>query len=104
VVKKKFRFSVADFPKRAPTVFSCNSFIVKFQDNGLSYNRFAVLISNHSEKSAVRRHFWKRRFFDELKSWPDLGKDFLVIASPKIKNLTPDNLKIEIQKALEKSK
>ena len=77
---------------------------MKFQDNSLGYNRFAVLISNHSEKSAVHRHFWKRRFFDELKNWPDLGKDFLIITLPKIKNFTPDNLKIELQKALEKLK
>ena len=77
---------------------------MKLEDNGLSYNRFAVLVSNNSEKSAVRRHFWKRRFFDELKSWPDLGKDFLVITSPNIKNLTPDNLKVEVQNALEKLK
>ena len=75
---------------------------MKFRDNGLSYNRFAVLVGKHSERTAHRRHFWKRRFFDELKSWPDLGKDFLVIISPKIKNLTPDNLKMELQKALEK--
>ena len=77
---------------------------MKREDNSLSHNRFAILISNHSEKSAVRRHFWKRRFFDELKNWPNLGKDFLVIISPKIKNLTADNLKVEIQNALEKLK
>ena len=77
---------------------------MKFQDNGLGHNRFAVLISNHSEKSAVRRHFWKRQFFDELKSWPDLGKDFLVVTFPKIKNLTSDNLKMELQNVLEKLK
>ncbi|MBI2033495.1 MAG: ribonuclease P protein component [Candidatus Liptonbacteria bacterium] len=77
---------------------------MKFRDNGLSHNRFAILISNHSEKSAVRRHFWKRRFLDQLKSWPDLGKDFLVITSSKIKSFTPDNLKIELQKVLEKLK
>lgn len=73
-----------------------SSFLVKFHSNRLNYNRFGVTISAKVEPKSTRRHFFKRLFFDAIKNWPPLGKDFLIIVQANISYVPPETVKSEI--------
>lgn len=47
-------------------------------------NRYAIIISSSVMKSSVKRHYWKRIIFAEIKKWRNIGYDILVIARPPL--------------------
>lgn len=72
---------------------------VKIKENKLEYSRFAVLLGLKVEKSAVKRHFLKRRLFKILKENQNslnFFGDCVIIALPTIKNSNLDELKADI--------
>ena len=80
-------------------------FSLKIRTNSLPRNRIGVVIGVAAEKSAVRRNFWKRQAKAILGKQPvgsgaSAGKDFVVIFSKKIKEITKDVFEGEILKTL----
>lgn len=66
---------------------------VKFVFNGLTFNRFGLIISNKVSKSAVDRNRIRRRLYTQLTSLlPSLkiGYDVIVIIQPGAKNFTSE--------------
>jgi RNase P protein component len=100
MLTRKNRLPIKGKGIRLRKIFSSVYFIVKSGNNDLGFNRFAVIIPNSSVKKSTLRHFWKRAFIEYLKEWPDFGRDFLFIVSPKIENIRKADLRTEIDKIL----
>jgi ribonuclease P protein component len=81
-------------------------FSLKIRNNGLPQNRIGAIIGVAAEKRAVRRNFWKRQAKAILAQQGDAlqgfggGKDFVVIFSKKIKEITKDQFRKELLKLL----
>ena len=62
-------------------------FFIKYQGNDQEKGRFAVVIPKKREKSAVKRHLIKRRFFNALKKSKlnKEKKDFIFLLNEKTK-------------------
>ena len=97
---KKNRLPIEKNKVLGQRTLSSPYFLIKYKENGKNFNRFGIIISNHSVKKSVRRHFWKRVFADALQSWPILQKDILVIASPKIEATDKKTVKNELNRIL----
>ncbi len=72
---------------------------VKIKENNLEYSRFAVILGLKVEKSAVKRHFLKRRIFKLLQEQQNnlnFFGDCVIIALPTIKKANLDELKTEV--------
>ena len=88
----------SEFPRTAYSIKTV-WFTLKTHQNTRGYNRIAVIISAKTEPRAVRRHFWKRRFYDIVKSWPDVSQDFLITTSAKLRELDSSQLPTELERA-----
>jgi ribonuclease P protein component len=81
-------------------------FSLKIRKNGLPQNRIGAIIGVAAEKRAVRRNFWKRQAKGILAKQPNAlqgsggGKDFVVIFSKKIKEISKMQFKDELLKAV----
>lgn len=56
-------------------------FVIKFAANTIERNRFAVVIPAAAEKRSTRRHALKRRLLDGVRTWPNFGKDVLMLVA-----------------------
>jgi ribonuclease P protein component len=64
---------------------------VKFVVNGLTFNRFGLIISNKVSKSAVDRNRIRRRLYTQITTLLPIlkiGYDVIVIIQPAAKNFT----------------
>ena len=77
-------------------------FVVKFVQNTLGHNRFAVILGTKVAKTATRRHFWKRRLVENLRRWPNLRSDFLILGLPGLVMLDRAGLRRELESAAQK--
>ncbi len=64
--------------------------------NNLGHNRYAIIIGGKAEKSAVRRHFWKRQIAVRLRLWPNIGRDVLVTLWTAAKDFSKEQLAQEL--------
>lgn len=64
--------------------------------NNLGHNRYAIIIGGKTERSAVRRHFWKRQVAARLRLWPNAGRDILVTLGAALKNFSKEQLAQEL--------
>lgn len=98
MISSRRKVPLRQFPRTAPSI-ATPFFILKSFANDLVYNRVAAIIGAKAVPSAVKRHFWKRRLYDIVDSWPDEGRDFVVIASAKINELPVEDLKNQLERA-----
>lgn len=77
-----------DTSRRFPKAITTPYFLIKSAPNHLWVNRFGIVISNAAVRQSIRRHFWKRRIVAALRSWPNLGRDMLIIASNRLQAAT----------------
>ena len=61
------REKVGKIIKSPDFLFNSNLFNVKYSENNLPYPRFSIVISKKVAKSAVSRHFLKRKIVNILK-------------------------------------
>lgn len=98
MLSRKFRLpltrSAAVYKKEA----SSTHFLVKAAPNNKEQNRYAIIIPKSSAKKSVRRHFWKRRVAEQLISWPNTSKDFLIIVLPGVERAREETLKDELNR------
>ncbi|MCX6795899.1 MAG: ribonuclease P protein component, partial [Candidatus Falkowbacteria bacterium] len=79
----------------------------KVANNHLTYNRVNIIVSAKVSKNAVIRNKTKRQIREIIRTEMQrlvTGKDLIIIALPPIVNLTVQEIKLEIQKALQKLK
>src|ERR1700722_15694468 len=75
-------------------------FSLRVKKNSLEKNRMGVVIGLVVDRRAVKRNFWKREAKVQLLRIPILSKDFLVVFSPNIKQLTKTEFARELSVAL----
>lgn len=92
---------MAEMGKVFSKTFSSPWFLLKSRKNDKGFNRFATIISNKAVPKSTHRHFYKRFFASRLMLWPNLGKDCIIIASPRFESVTHEILDSQIEAALE---
>lgn len=100
MLPQKLRLPYGEFSKRGYQTTRTPYFSLKIKNNGLPHNRIGIIIGVAAEKSAVRRNFWKRQAKAVLIKQPGAGKDFVLIFSKKIKEISKDKFKKELLKAI----
>lgn len=84
---------------------SSGLFLIRIKDNYLPLPRFAVVVSKKISKSAVKRHFVKRKFVSAIKGQINLfepGKDFVFIVSKNSSEISTAEIADEIKKVFHK--
>lgn len=84
MIARKFRIPRSFFSRKPSARISSEYFQVKVFPNTLGHNRFAAVVGAKVDKRAVRRHFWRRIILDEAAKQPNSGRDFIIIANPKL--------------------
>lgn len=85
--------------------FSTPFFVLKFKKNGLTVNRFGIVVSKKIDKRAVERNKIKRMFrktLMDLNKEMASGHDILFIVGPGIINKTAEQVNFAIKGVLEK--
>ncbi len=75
---------------------------LRYRPNQLGYNRFAVIISTRSAKTAVRRHFWKRLVLEVVRHWAQHSYDFLIIFPGHPIVAPPSQIRAELSRLINK--
>lgn len=75
-------------------------FLIKIFSNQFSYARFGIIISKKVAPKATARNRIKRIIFSACNPKENAGKDFLIIANPKIKELGKEEIKKLLNKFL----
>ncbi len=85
MIPKKNRLPVQETRgRRSEKVIQKDLLTVRVYPGG-NTNRFGVVVSLGVDKRSVRRHFWKRKILDVVAHWPNMKKDFVIIAMPRLK-------------------
>lgn len=104
MLAKRYKLPIDEFIKRKPVKsYRFDFFGAKIGINNFPYSRFGFVISKKTAKKATQRNLIKRIIFSEIqknKLHLQPGKDILIIANPKIVNLSKEEIKTEIQKEL----
>lgn len=110
MLKKKFRVRKQ---KEFELIFNqgrkikSESFLIIYLSNNLKLSRFAFIVSAKIDKKAVARNKIKRRLREIVRknlSRIRKGYDFIVIASPRIKEKSFQEIKDEMEKILSRNK
>lgn len=96
MLPRKRRLPAAFFSITNKKKVSSPHFLVKCSPTTLGYNRFGIVISVKMEKSAARRHFWKRRIRVAVSRWPERNSDFLLIVSRSLADASEKNIQAEL--------
>lgn len=89
MLKKKFRLKERNVKRvlQKWEPFFSYGMVLNKNKNNLNYNRFAIVISSKSVYSNVERNFFRRKFYDYIKS-VDLKfdwTDFVFVIKSKVK-------------------
>ena len=101
MLSKQYRLPIQSIPKKDGRTIKGRYFLFKVFPNDLSFNRFGIIISKKVAKKSTERNRLKRLMFNALKD--DLlprqgaGNDFLIIVSPNILKLSPEEIKKELK-------
>lgn len=79
--KQRLKTSEYDEVFNFGKTFKNKGFLIKYRENKLGYSRFAITIPKKQAKLAVKRHLYKRKFFNFLKETNliNTSKDFVFI-------------------------
>ena len=107
MLPKKERLDLKENTAMEKAVFSCPWFRAKARRTPLPKNRYGIVLGASVSKSAVTRHFLKRRIAEEIKklSTPSASEkpvscDMILIVSPRITTVPKQRLGQELQGAL----
>jgi ribonuclease P protein component len=84
-------------------LFKSENFILRASKNELPYPRYAIVVSKKTEKSAVKRHFIKRKIISLIKKI-DINKnlDFVINIKNNLNKKENKGLEDEIAKLINK--
>lgn len=101
MLARKFRLPVPEFKSQKSKLVRLPPYLsARLKRNDIGYNRFAVVISAKLIAKSTERHYFKRRFIENLKKWPNLSSDFLFIVVAPMNNLKKFNFKKELSAIL----
>ncbi len=88
MLAKKYKLNIGEFIKKRPThVRKGPFFAIKTMTNGLSYDRFGVVVGKKVNKRATRRNKIKRMFYEAIRhqlKQGGVGIDVMVQIYPEI--------------------
>lgn len=97
MLAKRFKLNIGEFIKKRPTFVKKGPFFaVKYMPNGLSYNRFGVVVSKKVDKRATERNTIKRMFYEAIRRRTTQnipGQDVMIIIYPEIKQFSREDIK-----------
>ena len=97
------RQEIGDNLKNPDFSFKTNNFSLKGSKNNLDFNRFCVVVPKKQTKSAVKRHFIKRRIFNILKNKNILeGVDLVFLVKNDIFYIEKEEINEELDILLKK--
>ncbi len=99
MIKKKLRLPGSEFRAGAYRTARTPYFLLKVKENALGKNRVGIVVGKSVHATAVKRNLWKRQAKAGLLKAKSMGKDFLVVFSPRANELT----KKQFQETLKKS-
>jgi len=102
MIAKKFRLPRQIFSERPAGRVNTDYFLIKVFKNNLTHNRFGVVISAKVDKRSSKRNFWRRAILNYARRQTGFGKDFLVVVSPRIRELSKSEVEQEVEKILKK--
>lgn len=101
MLAKKYRLPIQSISKKSGRSFRGHYFLFKIFPNNLSFNRFGIIISKKVAKKSTERNKLKRLFFNVLKEYifsaQKSANDYLIIVSPNISKLEPQEIKKELK-------
>jgi len=111
MLAKKHRLPIQEFIGKNGRVIKTPFFLLKIFPNQFPYSRFGIIISKKVLPKSTARNKLKRTIFSEIKlnfcrgqvcfALPDgrqaAGRDFLIIVSPKIKELEKEEIIKQLQ-------
>jgi len=103
MLAKKYRLPIQSFIKKSGRSFRGHYFLFKIAPNNLAFNRFGIIISKKVDTKSTARNKLKRLMFDAVKEFLVSAKahaDFLIIVSPNIMNLNPEEIKKELKNTI----
>ena len=106
MLAKKAKLPTGEFRSKHYRAVTTPFFSIKVKENKEGHGRIGVVAGAAVAKNAAKRNFLKRQvkttLFQNTKR--NIGKDFLVILSPKIKSLTKKQIKNAILAAAGRSR
>jgi len=97
LLAKKYRLPIQSVIGKNARVIKTPFFLFKIFPSRFSYSRFGIIISKKVAPRATQRNKLKRIIFSACNPKENPGKDFLMIVSPKIKNLTKEEIIKQLQ-------
>ncbi|MBI3046205.1 MAG: ribonuclease P protein component [Candidatus Harrisonbacteria bacterium] len=92
MLAKKYRLPIQSVIGKNARVVKTPFFLFKIFPSRFSYSRFGIIISKKVAQKSTARNKIKRMIFSALNPNQQPINDFLIIASPKIKNLTKEEI------------
>lgn len=87
MLAKKYRLPIQDFVGKNGRVVKTPFFLIKAFPAQFPYSRFGIIINKKAAQKATARNKIKRIIFSALDPKQKPARDFLIIISPKIKEL-----------------
>lgn len=88
MLAKKYRLPIQSVVEKNGRVVKTPFFLIKVFPSQFPYSRFGIIISKKVAPKAAARNKIKRIIFSALNPDRKPAKDFLIIAGPKIKELS----------------
>lgn len=106
MLAKKYRLPVQTTIQKKAQIIRTPYFLIKYFSGEYPYCRFGVIVSKKTANKAVKRNKLRRTIFSVcesyIKKWT--GRDFLIIASPKINELNNEEIMLQLKEVLNKLK
>ena len=92
MLAKKYRLPIQEFIGRNGKTIKTPFFLFTIFSSQFSYSRFGIIISKKVATQATQRNKLRRTIFSACNPKENSGKDFLIIVSPKIKELEKEEI------------
>lgn len=92
MLAKKYRLPIQSVLGKGGKVIKTPFFLLKIFSSRFPYSRFGIIISKKVAAKSTDRNRLRRIIFSALGPKENSGKDFLIIVSPKIKELKKEEI------------
>lgn len=99
---KKLRLPLDNRNFTPARITSSHCFYVNSKISSGDHNRYAIIIPAKIIKKSSDRHFFKRIIADHLRQWPNMERDFVLVATAQMKNSSKKEMTDELDSVLEK--
>ena len=100
MIPQKARLPREEFEARGYRRAATPYFALKFKENTLDGNRIGVVVGKSVDKRATRRNFLERQAKSALMKLPAIGRDMILMVSPRANVLSREEFQKEMKKIL----